>query len=168
MEELVNSLNQNNPTAKYSYDNATIVGSWNKSATATGALSQSKINLDYSVIVTLYPDRTYTYTEKIDTNSTNTGPSTGTMLDPTGMALPTQQFDDDSTTLFSSSSNTFRGKTFGTKQKEFTFKFGGKKGQDSYSYDFDASAIKNPLLEALRRAEYKPRKQSIFARLFGL
>lgn len=171
MEEVIAALNQNNPAVGYSLSGNTIVGAWSQSATATGAFGQNKMNINYLVTVTLNPDRTYTYVERIDSGSSDAGANaanSANMLDPMGaMNLPGQRPSDEGTSLFSSSKNTFRGKTFGTRAKGFSFEFGGRPGQNSYTYDFDASSIKQPLLQALNTLGYTEKKTSVFKRLFG-
>ena len=170
MQDYITQLNTANPNVHYSLEGNTITGSWNEQAVASGALAQSQVHMDYAIIVTLNPDRTYTYTEKMSSSNTEAN----ALGDELGASSPlglrsedNQPKNDGSINLFSSSSSTSSGKTFGMKSKGFTLVFGGKNGVDSYSYDFDADKIKQPLLQSLQASGYTEQKRSFLQKLFG-
>lgn len=171
MDDFVNQLNQNNPEASYSFNGNTITGTWSTSASASGTLGTDKIHLDYSIIVNLNPDKTFSYHENMQSANSNSGLDSsvgGPTGDPLGEAFGEQpQQSDGGINIFSSSGGSFSGKTFGQKQKGFSMQFGGKPGQNSYSYDFDASKIKQPLLQSLLASGYTEQKKSLLKSLFG-
>jgi hypothetical protein len=171
MQDIINQLNQTNTYASYvQTDTNTIVATWNKNAQASGALGSTEVHFDYQVIVTLNPtDATYAYIEKMQSQNASTG------VGANNIGLSANPFDNNNASnsgngkvrLFSSSTESFQGKTFGSKQIGFTHQFGGKPGSDTITYNFDAEKVKQPLLAALQNAGYHEQKKSFFKKLFG-
>jgi hypothetical protein len=169
MQDFLTQLNQNYPQAIYTLNGNIITGTWNKNAVATGAIGSTSIHFDYSVNVTLNPDMSFTYSETMSSQNSSAGPgsSSDNLLSADMFGANQQQQNPDSVNVFSSSSDTFKGKTFGMKQKGFVHEFGGTSGQNTVSYDFDAEKIKQPLFQALVAAGYHEQKKSFLKGLFG-
>ncbi|MEO8863218.1 MAG: hypothetical protein ABI354_02760 [Candidatus Saccharimonadales bacterium] len=167
MQDIINQLNQSNPSATYTLNNNSIIGAWSQQSAASGIAGDTQIHADYNVTALLNPGNTYTLSEHMSASNKETGFGSGSFGPTAG------QIDDSSATgsggisLFSSSSSSFSGKTFMNKQKGFSKQFGGKPGSDTISYDFDASKVKQPLLDALNAAGYTEQKKSFFKSLFG-
>ncbi len=149
MEQIIATLNQNQDGATFALQGQQVIGSWQQDEAARGALSGSSIDLGYQITVTLNPDNTFTYKEKLSQQNTQGG------LDVSKGGLS-----------FEKSSDTFSGKSFGTKKMGYTHHFGGDSASNKYSYNFEADKIKKPLLAALEGAGYQ-QKKSFFGKLFG-
>jgi hypothetical protein len=145
-------LNRPDQPFSYSCEGDRVIGTWDVAdVTYQGLLSAGTIDEDYAITVTLDEQSgTYDVSERTSKSGSDVRLSGGTVG-------------------FGGSKQVFRGRSIGRSWGGGAALRATSHGQagHTWSYEFETSRIKRPLLDLLHDAGWQPRKQGFLARLFS-
>lgn len=155
--EAVSALNKPDQPYNYRAEGNQIIGEWKYlDAVWAAPLAAGNVDKEFRVVIS-FDEGARTFTSKDYQSKSKSGFS----LDPSTGKVS-----------FGTSSEGFKGQKFG-KEAGFGFGFGKQPqnqtavGGPTYHYNFDTSAIKDPLFNFLAQTGWQRGKTGLFSKLFG-